>query len=124
MRFSVLAIFLLTLAVSANASPECKASAKGSTDYFEAIRLVRNLPEIQAWSRMHSFPVAFEATADRKVFLRNRCYWSVSVYADRPERLEMWHTFYVDTSKKSLLIADLDGDAISLGAWRSKTRKQ
>ena len=58
---------------------------------------------------------------DRQVLLQGRCYWSVSVYANRPERMERWRSFYVEVSGKRVLIEDpVSGDAISLTTWRTK----
>jgi hypothetical protein len=69
-------------------------------------------------------PVAFGESFDKQERLEGRCYWSVSVYANRPERLELWHIFYVEVDGKRLLVQDpVSGDTISLQRWRSKGDK-
>ena len=106
----------------------CDAEALNSAEYARSIDAVRRLPELIAWSRSHAFPVAFGDFADKQVTLEGSCYWSVSVYANRPERLELWNVFYVETKAKAkgqrLLVQDFDsGGVISLKAWRSNTEK-
>jgi hypothetical protein len=61
---------------------------------------------------------------DRQELLHGHCYWSVSVYANRPERLELWHVFYVEAAGKHMLIQDpVSGEAVSLRKWRSTEKK-
>lgn len=108
----------------AAAAPQCNASAEGSQAYIRATRTVQRLPEVKAWSREHGFPVAYGEAADKQVLLAGRCYWSVTVYADRPERLELWHVFYVGTPAMRVLIEDpVRGEPISLRAWRKEVSK-
>jgi len=58
---------------------------------------------------------------DKEVSLKGQCYWSVSVFADRGERLEPWHIFFVRPSSKSTLVQDpASGEPISLATWRKK----
>ncbi len=89
--------------------------------YLHATREVRRLPEFRTWSRSHSFPVTFGAPSDTQRLVAGKCYWSVSVYAARPERLELWHIFYVRQSRKVELIQDpVNGEPVSLAAWRKQ----
>lgn len=102
----------------------CNAQALNAPGYAHALESVRNLPELTAWSRTHGFPVAFGESLDKQERLDGRCYWAVSVYANRPERLELWHIFYVEADGKRLMVQDpVSGDAISLQKWRSKGDK-
>ena len=106
------------------AANSCNAQALNAPGYAHALESVRNLPELAAWSRTHGFPVAFGESLDKQERLDGRCYWSVSVYANRPERLELWHIFYVEADGKRLMVQDpVSGDAISLHKWRSKGDK-
>ena len=126
LRQSAVALLLCAAAATANAAtPSCNAQALNSAGYAQAIESVRNLPELTAWSKSHPFPIAFGESLDKQERLEGRCYWSVSVYANRPERLELWHIFYVEAnSGKRLLVQDpISGDTISLQKWRSKGDK-
>jgi hypothetical protein len=94
-----------------------------SAGYAKSAEAVRRLPEVAAWSRLHNFPVAYGESMDKQVLIKGRCYWSVSVYANRPERMELWHVFYVEATGKQILIQDpVSGEATSLQKWRSKGR--
>jgi hypothetical protein len=100
------------------AASKCTARAEGSSAYIKATKAVRQLPEYRAWSKSHSFLTAFGSPVDEETLVNDKCYWSVSVYADRPERLELWHVFLVSTEDNSMFIQDQDGEAITLRAWR------
>lgn len=116
----ICAALALNLANFALAEGRCNAAANGSADYKQATDLVRQLPEYQAWSRSHNFPVAFNASLDKEVLLGGKCYWSISVYADRPERLELWHVFFVRQAAKDVLVESIEGEPISLKEWRKQ----
>jgi hypothetical protein len=127
-----LACLMLTLCMAAAShaaeqpeparAPRCDAPALHAPDYQRAIDTVRRLPELVAWSRSHSFPVAYGESMDQQVALEGRCYWSVSVYANRPERLELWNVFFVEAKGKGLLVQDPEsGEAVSLQEWRTST---
>ncbi|MBB4846105.1 hypothetical protein HNP55_004659 [Paucibacter oligotrophus] len=115
------AVFLLlpSLTTLAWSKPDCSSIASNSPPaYMEATRRVESLPEFKRWAASHSFPVAFGAPVDKQVLLRGTCYWSVSVYADRPERFEAWNFFLVPRRGGQLLVADADGEYVSLNTWR------
>lgn len=115
------AILLLATALSTHAAPSCNAHAAESSEYLYATRTVGDLPELHAWSKTHPFSVSFGAATDNQLLIAGRCYWSVSVYATRPERLELWHIFYVRRPRGVELIQDpLSGEPISLVAWRKR----
>jgi hypothetical protein len=98
----------------------CSSVAVGSAAYIRATEVVSGLPEFQAWAT-HSFPIAFNAQNDGEVVVNGRCYWSVSVYADRPERLELWHIFAVHIhGGVSYVQSTTNGAFISLKAWRTQ----
>ncbi|WP_196803543.1 hypothetical protein [Thiomonas sp. FB-6] len=115
-------ILVFGLVGFAHATPKCSAIAEGSAAYTRASELVSQLSEFRTWSSSHSFPVAFGAPTDEEVWVKGKCYWSVSVFADRPERLELWHIFYVRLSSKDVLIQDSEGDPISLKKWRMQNK--
>jgi hypothetical protein len=121
---TAVAVSLSWVALCAHAAPSCSAQAMHSATYAQALEVVRLLPELTAWSRTHGLPVVFGESLDKQQRLEGRCYWSVSVYVNRPERLELWHTFYVESEGKRLLVQDPTSDsAISLQKWRSKGDK-
>ena len=106
---------------SAIAAPTCNAVAEHSASYRRASEVVRDLPEVQAWAHSHKFPVAYGEPVDKQVLVDGQCYWSVTVYANRPERLELWHVFYVSVPDLHVLIEDpVDGESIPLDTWRKK----
>ena len=115
-------ILVFCFVSTAHATPKCSARAEGSAAYVSATEVVSQLPEFRAWSNAHSFPVAFGAPMDEEVLVKGKCYWSVSVYADRPERLELWHIFYVRLSSRAVLIQDSEGDPIPLKKWRMQNK--
>lgn len=123
LRHAACAVVLVLCSASGavQAASKCNAMALNSPSYTQAIETVRHLPELAVWSRSHGFPVAFGESMDKQERLDGRCYWSVSVYASRPERLELWQIFYVEAAGKRLLVQDpVSGEAISLQKWRSK----
>lgn len=123
-RQTTLAVLLSWVALCSYAAPSCNSPALGSAAYAQALEVIRHLPELTAWSRSHGLPVVFGESLDKQQRLEGRCYWSVSVYANRPERLELWHTFYVEAEGKRLLVQDpTSGNAISLQKWRTKGDK-
>lgn len=116
-------IFVFCLASSVQAASECGASAQGSAAYARAADAVRLLSEFRAWSKSHSFPVAFGTPNDKEVLVQGQCYWSVSVYADRPERFELWHIFLVRSPSKVAFVKDPEsGTPVALSAWRSQRK--
>ena len=121
--FCIFLIFCAGVGVAHATSPSrCAAEALHSIDYARSISEVRQLPELNAWSRSHAYPVAFGESVDKQVLLEGRCYWSVSVFANRPERLELWNIFYVQSKGKQVLVQDpLSGQAISLEQWRTSS---
>ena len=115
-------ILIFGLISFALAAPKCTAHAEGSNAYARATEVVSQLPEYRAWSRSHSFPVAFGAPMDKEVLVAGICYWSVSVYADRPERLELWHIFFVRLPSRVVFVLDSEGEPISLKKWRMQNK--
>lgn len=113
---------MFSVATSVQAAPKCGAPAEGSAAYARATDAVRHLSEFRAWSKSHSFPVTFGTPNDKEVLVQGQCYWSVSVYADRPERLELWRVFFVRPPSKVAFVQDPEsGSPVSLSAWRSQS---
>ena len=67
--------------------------------------------------------IVFNAPADRQVVVDGGCYWSVSVFADRTERLALWNVFAVsDLSGVTFVLNAIDGEFIPLKAWRAQSK--
>jgi len=114
-------LVLLLLGAPAVAAPNCSTPAQNSQSYYRAMRTVHRMPELQTWSRAHGLPIAYGEFLDKQVVVAGRCYWSVTVYADRPERFELRHVFYVAVTGKRVLIEDVEtGEPISLVTWRKE----
>jgi hypothetical protein len=120
LKLLVYAALALSLASVALAEGRCNEAAEGSAAYKNATDLVRQLPEYQAWSRSHNFPEAFNGALDKEVLLGGKCYWSISVYADRPERLELWHVFFLHQPANEILVESIEGEPIALKEWRKQ----
>ena len=111
------------LAGVANAAPVCGVSASGSPSYAIAIQSITRLAEFRAWSTTHSLPVTFGESMDKEILMNGSCYWSVSVYAVRPERLEMWQIFLIQHPDRVAFVYDATtGEPISLARWRRQRR--
>jgi hypothetical protein len=80
------------------------------------------LPETRIWRKTHSFPVSVVPAVDAKRALENGCFWSVAVYAARPERLELWHIFFVEVGGDRILVSDVNGKEVPLSQWRKEER--
>ena len=116
-------ILAFSVTSSVQAASKCNASAEGSAAYARAANAVRHLSEFRAWSRSHSFPVAFGTPNDKEISVKGQCYWTVSVYADRPERFELWHIFLVRPPSRVAFVQDPEsGNPVSLSAWRSQNK--
>jgi hypothetical protein len=119
MRSRQLALFFSCMLSSFATSASCDASAQSSEkEYLKSVQVVQRVPEFKSWERSHNFKVVFGSPMDKQTMLHGRCYWSVSVYADRPERLELWREFYVDLSKNRVLVVNPAGDPVSLSRAR------
>ena len=119
-----IALLAATLFIgTATAAPRCVQPDDGSAAFEQAYRLVAPLRELKAWSRTHKFPVAFSG-ANEALERDGRCYVSVAVSADRPERMELWHLFYVHVPSRAILVVDpVSGDPVTLQAWRASQPK-
>ena len=103
----------------------CHASAAGSSDYRVTVKVIKQLPEFRAWRKLHSFPAAFGEAVDRQHEKNGQCFWSVSVFASRPERLELWQVFLVHRSSKTVWVQPANGDPpLSIEAWRRANHKK
>ena len=109
------------LASGAAAPSACVSPPIESKAFSTAADIVRRLPEVKSWSGSHSFPVTYDSIA--KPLLRHgRCFISVGVSANRPDRLELWHLFYVHAQSRTVLIQDpVTGYVMSLKEWRAKS---
>jgi hypothetical protein len=120
-RQAIFAAATLSLLFAASAQAEkCAGSARGSAEYREAAESVFRLPEFKAWSKSNRFPVVLGERVDKKVLLEGRCYWSVSVYANRGSQLDMWHVLLVGDKGREIYIDDGEGETLSLDQWRKR----
>jgi hypothetical protein len=108
---------------AARGQAACAAVAEGSSDYDRATRVVLQLPEVKTWAKSHSFPVAFMPVVDKQKPIARRCFWSVTVYASRPERMDLWHSFFVEVGGTKVMVMNLEGEPISLAQWRKERRR-
>ncbi|RYG96025.1 MAG: hypothetical protein EON58_12965 [Alphaproteobacteria bacterium] len=119
--------FLLLFAFAEFASaqtPKCEAPTNNSLLLAEATDLVRALPETVAWSKSHNYPVAYLGV-HQPLVRSGKCFIAIDVYADRRERLDPWHFFYVNVESKAILVVEpVNGEAISLKEWRSNALPQ
>jgi hypothetical protein len=85
-----------------------------------AMAAVSRLPEVRALSRaVAPRPVAFAPFGVQRERVGGRRGFSVSVYVDSPERLELWRTFFVDARTGRVTdVEDLQGDFVPIGRWR------
>ncbi len=119
MRVRIIAGLVTALSSVVAVSEPCDPRAIGT--FAMARGRVEKLDEFKAWRASHSFPVAFSLVKNATIRLNARCYWEVPVYADRPERFELWHIFYVSRHQKSILLMDpLSGEAVGLDVWRKQ----
>jgi hypothetical protein len=115
----VLTAFILGLASFVATAKSCDPSEVGS--FEKARKRVQGLDEFKQWRSSHKFPVAFSLGRSNTFRVRSRCYWEVPVYADRPERFELWHVFYVSEHRKSIFVMDVaSGEPETLDAWRKQ----
>jgi hypothetical protein len=97
------------------ATTSCPSVRISSAEYIRGTEAVRRLPELRKWSGTHSFQVAFSPKNEVRSVVHGHCYWTVSVYADRPERLELWHIFAIDSRGHVALVDNpIDGTFVPL----------
>ncbi len=120
--------FRQTVAALALAIPVAVATAKTCAPaelgtFEDARHQVQRLEEFKTWRASHAFPVAFSLGESATIRVRSRCYWQVPVYADRPERFELWHVFYVSNRRNEILVMDMNGQPETLDAWRKESAR-
>jgi hypothetical protein len=117
--FIIVLAFVSVFSFSVHAKPVCAAAAQGSAEYKSAVDLVRLLPEFKRWMASHTFPVVFGEPFDKEVLVHDKCFWSVSVYANRPDRLEPWMDFLVYFRDREIFVPSEDGDDyVTISRWR------
>ena len=122
MKAKYIAALFALLAAIASAEPSCQAPQHDSPLLERAERLVQQLPELQAWSKSHSFPVAYIGSF-KPLVRSGKCFVAVSVYANRPERYESWNHFYVNVESEEVLVQQPSGEVVTLGEWRSNAKQ-
>ena len=115
------AAFALAIPVAVASAKACAPAELGT--FENAQRQVQRIEEFKKWRASHAFPVAFSLDENTTSRIRSRCYWQVPVYADRPERFELWHVFYVSNRRSEILVMDVNGQPETLDAWRKKSAR-
>jgi hypothetical protein len=106
------------LASGAIAQVTCPMPDGGSPEVRQAVSLVGQLPELRAWAKAHSLPVAFSPEL-QPLERDGRCYLALSVEASHKGRRELWHLFYVEPESRTILVLDpVSGEIIPLEQWR------
>jgi hypothetical protein len=123
-RAFIAALVVFVALYSFGADRGCVAKAEGSIEYQKATDSVRLLPEFASWSSAHSYPVSFGSPVDNEIRIKGRCFWSVTVYANRSDRLELWNVFYVNKSGAVRYVSNQDGEPTLLTVWRNVTPTQ
>lgn len=110
---------VLALCYFSAAAKNCYPRDVGS--FEKARERVQGIKEFKVWRASHAFPVAFSLGKNTTARVGSACYWQVPVYADRPERFELWHIFYVSERRKAILVMDIASDEPeTLEAWRKQ----
>jgi hypothetical protein len=114
---------LLLMAIAAFEVAQAKAACvppdKSAGSFDQAIERVSHVREFLAWKSGHRFPVAYGLGPDEQLAIGGKCFWEVPVYADRPERLEHWQTFYVAADSKTIYVFDdALAQPVTLAEWR------
>jgi hypothetical protein len=121
----LLAIIAIMCSGASFSKPACNETASSSAkSYSRAADRITLLPETLAWQRTHSHPIVLGLPTDRQVLIEKSCFWEVSVYANRSERLELWNTFLVPTQNRPLMIRDSEGKAIAFKQWKKRAKSQ
>ena len=122
------ATLVLGLLIPSETFATCDANSEGSTAYLEAETFVYTLPEVKTWKKL------VYATPGRKVitipsfghqsFIDGKCYWSVTLFEDTPEKYNRWNEFYIRDKGKHILVDDITGgDPMTLKQWRAQQRR-
>jgi hypothetical protein len=120
-----LAIALIASSAAAWAKPACNEIASlAPQSYSRAANQVARLPETLAWQKTHIYPLTLGLPMDKQVQIGKACFWEVSVYANRPERLELWNTFLVPIQGRALMVRDSEGKAINVKQWKKRFQSQ
>ena len=71
----------------------------------------------------HKFPVAYGLGGDEQQFIAGICRWVVPVFADRPERLDLWNTFYVSAASRTIYVMNpATGEVQTIAEWRNERK--
>jgi hypothetical protein len=121
-------LLVLVLAASSSmAHSACPPVTLESPQYAKATRIVQQLPEFKEWQRYvaehpPSKIILGVESFVKSVPIEGRCFVSVSIYSDEETHLHRWNTFYVSLQSRRILVQDLEGEAVSLRAWRRSNR--
>jgi len=118
-------VLLLALSGAVSAESNCQAHSNATGSFQRAIGRVSKLPELQEWKARHKFPVAYGLGGDEQQLIAGICRWVVPVFADRPERRELWNTFYVSAASRTIYVMNpATGDAQTIAEWRNERKSQ
>jgi len=115
----VATVFALPVSGACNAKPDIDP-----TGYREAIGQVRMLQTFKTWqAEVAAKPgrkIAFGFSVDKQQVMKDRCYWSVTIYSDEGSHLSRWKTFLVPTQTGDILAENGNGDFVPLAPRRDQ----
>lgn len=118
----------LGLLMSSDTFASCDAKAEGSISYFKAETFVYTLPEVKAWRKLvYAVPgrkVITIPSFDHQLLINGRCYWSVTLFEDTPNKYTRWNQFYIRDKDQHILVGDITGgDPMTLKQWRAQQKQ-
>lgn len=122
MKMKALLFLLVALLAGCASSPwedtpgdprrECLKKTTNDRSYDDAIKRVMKLPTVLEW--VHSgdsqHRVAFGNKVDATSFVAGKCYWEVSLYDSRTDRLQLWKVFRVAIETVGISMYSDDGE--------------
>jgi hypothetical protein len=101
----------------------CEQKAiENTAEYSQAAQIVLLLPEIRSFQQKQVHKLVTNASVDGQTLIGQTCYWEVTVYVNRPDRLVLWQVFLVNQLGKPVLVRDSEGEAITLKKWRQRLK--
>ena len=123
MKANLAFVLLLALSGGVSAESHCQAHSKATGSFKQAMAQVGKLPELKEWKARHKFSVAYGLGVDAQQSISGICRWVVPVFADRPERLELWNTFYVSAASRTIYVMNpATGEPQTIADWRNERK--
>jgi hypothetical protein len=120
MKKLICSTLLALSGLGAQAVPLCPSPEAGSKLYNKGVQALMRLAEFQQWKLKHELPIIVTPLPDSTKAQANKCYWSISVFADHGDRLERWHDFLMNRQGQIVKIqSPTSGNWISIPLWRA-----